>query len=135
MVLYLPRWVHMFFFFLIIPCVLFVPQTLVFGSRPTPQQHHSDESLTYLWPLPTEFTSGDEVLSVDPSLTLSVAGNGGGSAIVRDAFERYRGIIFKHSGGGFVGFGLLRKLRESIISDYDVSQLKITVHSDNEEVP
>ncbi|MED6195294.1 Beta-hexosaminidase 1 [Stylosanthes scabra] len=131
-----------FYFFCFIPCVLFLvlPQPLeVHGSREIrTKQPHLDESLTYLWPLPAEFTSGDEVFSVDPSLELAVAGTGGGSSIVREAFERYRKIIFDHSGsGGSVGggrFGFKRVLKESIISEYDVSQLKITVHSDNEEL-
>ncbi|XP_057436360.1 beta-hexosaminidase 1 [Lotus japonicus] len=96
--------------------------------KPTP---NPSDSLTYLWPLPSEFTSGDESLSVDPALTLSVAGNGGGSTIVRAAFDRYRGIIFKHTGSGF---GFVRKLRERLVSPYDVSRLNITVHSDNEEL-
>ncbi|RAL51230.1 hypothetical protein DM860_010732 [Cuscuta australis] len=82
-----------------------------------------DESLTYLWPLPSEFTSGDETLTVDPNLSLSLAGNGGSSGIVREAFERYKSIIFKHHSS---------KLSRS--GDYDINQLSITVHSDNEEL-
>ena len=103
----------------------------------TPQQQTDgdDDSLTYLWPLPAEFTSGGDTLSVDPALTLSVAGNGGGSAILREAFGRYRGIVFKNTAG--VGFSFIRKLRERLVSSvsaFDVDTLKITVHSDNEEV-
>lgn len=103
----------------------------------TPQQQTDgdDDSLTYLWPLPAEFTSGGDTLSVDPALTLSVAGNGGGSAILREAFGRYRGIVFKNTAG--VGFSLIRKLRERLVSSvsaFDVDTLKIIVHSDNEEV-
>ncbi|XP_015962435.1 beta-hexosaminidase 1 [Arachis duranensis] len=132
---------RMFCYFFVL-CALFVvlPQSLVLhGSRGIrTKQPHLDESLIYLWPLPAEFTSGDEVLSVDPSLKLSVAGTGGAGAsyIVEEAFERYKKIIFEHSGSGNVGARLRfkRVLVESIISEYDVSQLKITVHSDNDEL-
>ncbi|KAK7340842.1 hypothetical protein VNO77_21556 [Canavalia gladiata] len=131
MFLCIPRWFSspLLILFLIY-CTLFAPQaasaTLKSIIEPT-------ESLTYLWPLPADFTSGDETLSVDPALTLSVAGNGGGSSILRDAFDRYRGITFKHSS---VGFSLIRKLRERLVSvsAYDIATLKITVHSDNEEL-
>lgn len=86
-----------------------------------------DDSLVYLWPLPSEFTSGNETLAVDPDLSLSVGGEGGGSAIVSEAFERYRAIIFKQSSW----FSKL-KLRGN--SAYDISKLKIIVHSDDEEI-
>lgn len=96
----------------------------------------SDETPTYLWPLPAEYTSGNEALDVDPALKLTVAGNGGGSAVLRAGFDRYRGIVFKHTGLG-LGFSFMRKLRERLVSSvsaYDVDTLNITVHSDNEEV-
>lgn len=86
-----------------------------------------DDPLVYLWPLPSEFTSGNETLAVDPDLSLSVGGEGGGSAIVSEAFERYRAIIFKQSSW----FSKL-KLRGN--SAYDISKLKIIVHSDDEEI-
>ncbi|KAI8032034.1 Beta-hexosaminidase 1 [Camellia lanceoleosa] len=86
-----------------------------------------DDSLVYLWPLPSEFTSGNKTLAVDPDLSLSVGGEGGGSAIVSEAFERYRAIIFKQSSW----FSKL-KLRGN--SAYDISKLKIIVHSDDEEI-
>ncbi|XP_027350015.1 beta-hexosaminidase 1-like [Abrus precatorius] len=129
MFLCMPRWVSspiIVFFF--ISFALSASEAL----KVKPILEHS-ESLTYLWPLPAEFTSGDEALSVDPSLTLSIAGNIGDSSILRAAFDRYRGIIFKHSG---VGFGFIRKLREKLVSvsDLDVTTLKITVHSVNEEL-
>ena len=82
-----------------------------------------------------EFTSGSDTLSVDPALTLSVAKNSGGSAILRAAFNRYRGIVFKNIVG--VGFSFIRKLREQLVSSvlaFDVGTLKITFHSDHEEV-
>ncbi|KAI4348107.1 hypothetical protein L6164_008868 [Bauhinia variegata] len=124
----IPRWVAVvacLFFF--ISCALCASQGLegrVKRSSPLKQ------SLTYIWPLPAEFSSGEETLSVDPRLSLTVDGNGGGSAIIGAAFERYKGIVFKN-GGKFSS--LLRKLREKI-SVYDVSKLKITVHSANVEL-
>ncbi|XP_075670781.1 beta-hexosaminidase 1 [Castanea sativa] len=112
------------FLFLILSLSLCVSQTLALNSVPEP-----DASLTYLWPLPSEFTSGNRTLSVDPDLSLAVAGIGGNSAIVRAAFDRYRAIIFKHTSGisifsRFTG-------RSSV---YDISKLKIIVNSDNEEL-
>lgn len=88
-----------------------------------------DDSLTYLWPLPSEFTSGNETLSIDPALDLSVGGNGGNSNIVRAAFDRYRGIIFKHGDGVYL-FGRLRGRRPV----YDISKLRIVVNSASEDV-
>ena len=81
-------------------------------------------SLTYLWPLPSEFTSGNDTLSVDPGLSLSLAGRD--SAIVRAAFDRYKGIIFRHANAAspFRGRNPL----------YDVRSLRIVVESDNEDV-
>lgn len=90
---------------------------------------HHEEPLTYIWPLPVKFTFGHDTLSVDPALSLVVDGNGGNSAIVRAAFDRYKGIIFKRSDK----FSFLRKLRERL-SVYDVGTLRITVHSESEEV-
>ncbi|KAM4094094.1 hypothetical protein ACJW30_06G170100 [Castanea mollissima] len=112
------------FLFLILSLSLCVSQTLALNSVPEP-----DASLTYLWPLPSEFTSGNRTLSIDPDLSLAVAGIGGNSAIVRAAFDRYRAIIFKHTSGisifsRFTG-------RSSV---YDISKLKIIVNSDNEEL-
>jgi len=115
-----------FFFFFI---------SLSFASKTTPKKHHS-QSLTYLWPLPSNFTSGNYSLSVDPSLTLSVIGNGGvaSSPILDAAFDRYKGIIFKNAGFEF-GKGFVRKLRERIsLVAYDVVGLNIVVHSDDDEV-
>jgi hexosaminidase len=99
--------------------------------------HLHDESLTYLWPLPSQFTSGNHSLSVDPSLTVSVIGNGGVGdfSILNSAFDRYKEIIFKHTGYGF-SKGLVRKLRERIgvIPSYHIVTLNIIVHSNIEEV-
>ena len=88
-----------------------------------------NESITYLWPLPEEFTSGNETLSVDPDLWLTGAGNGGNSPIIRAAFDRYKGIIFKHSYGVSL-FSLLRGRRPV----YDITTLRIVVNSDSEVV-
>lgn len=91
--------------------------------------HHSielDESLTYVWPLPAQFTSGNDTLTVDPNLRLDFTGNGGGSGgsvVVEEAFERYKKIIFKHGA----------KLAKS--GEYfDVNRVTVIVHSDNDEV-
>ncbi|KAF3433775.1 hypothetical protein FNV43_RR24878 [Rhamnella rubrinervis] len=88
-----------------------------------------NESLTYLWPLPWEFTSGNETLSVDPGLSLAIGGYGGNSDILRAAFDRYRGIIFKHSNGVYL-FDRLRGRRLV----YDISKLSIVVNSDSEDL-
>ncbi|WJX88632.1 beta-N-acetylhexosaminidase [Trifolium repens] len=65
--------------------------------------HHDDEPLTYLWQLPSQFSSGNYSLSIDPSLTVLVIGN-------------------LHTGKGFV-----RKLKERI--RYHIVTLNIIVHS------
>ncbi|XVF23795.1 hypothetical protein REPUB_Repub13aG0070000 [Reevesia pubescens] len=88
-----------------------------------------DESLTYIWPLPSEFTSGNETLTVDPTLSLSVLGKGGDLKILREGFERYKKIIFKHVSG----VSIFEKLR-GIRSVYDISELRIIVNSDSEEL-
>ncbi|XP_019151420.1 PREDICTED: beta-hexosaminidase 1 [Ipomoea nil] len=102
-------------------CIFFLFFALV-NSRKLKLRTELDESLTYLWPLPSEFTSGNDILTVDPNLSLSVSGNGGSSVIVKEAFERYKHIIFKH-GSKLAGSG-----------DYDIKQLSVTVHSDSEEL-
>ncbi|XP_059666199.1 beta-hexosaminidase 1 [Cornus florida] len=110
------------YIFSAILCALGSSQTLRLDSS-----SKIDESLVYLWPLPSQFTFGNETLVVDPDLSFSfeVGGNGGVSAIVKDAFERYRGIIFKHSSR-FLRFRSIRK------SAYDISKLRIIVRSDDE---
>ncbi|KAJ7971320.1 Beta-hexosaminidase [Quillaja saponaria] len=110
-----------FIFFLFSLCL---SQALGINSNP-----EVDESLTYLWPLPSKFTFGNQTLSVDPGLSLAVGGNGGGSAIVKAAFDRYKGIIFKHINI----YSAYRELRENV-PVYEVSKLSITVHSDTEEL-
>ncbi|RDX63576.1 Beta-hexosaminidase 1, partial [Mucuna pruriens] len=82
------------------------------------------KSLPFIWPLPAKFSFGNESLSVDPALSLS--GNAVASPIVRDAFDRYKRIVFKHGDR----FSFLRTLRAA----YDVTKLSITVHSYSEEL-
>ncbi|GAV77069.1 Glyco_hydro_20 domain-containing protein/Glyco_hydro_20b domain-containing protein [Cephalotus follicularis] len=91
-----------------------------------------DESLTYIWPLPTEFTSGNETLSVDPGLLLSLSFKAGNSYIIEQAFERYKSIIFKHINYGLSVFSYLRGRTRR--SDYDITKLSIVVDSDSEEL-
>ncbi|KAA8539415.1 hypothetical protein F0562_026107 [Nyssa sinensis] len=110
--------------FSVILCALGGSRTLRLNSE---SELDDSDSLVYLWPLPSEFTFGNDTLSIDPDLSLAVAGSGGSSAIVRDAFERYRSIIFKHS----TRFSKLKLWGKPV---YDVSKLRIIVHSDNEEL-
>lgn len=71
--------------------------------------------------MPSNFTFGDQTISIDPDLSLTVSGNGGNSVIVNDAFDRYRKIIFKHE----------TKLRNVV---YDIKRISVVVHSDDQEV-
>ncbi|CAH9065387.1 unnamed protein product [Cuscuta europaea] len=103
-------------------CLLFFLFIALVNSRKLKLRTELDESLTYLWPLPSEFTSGNETLTVDPNISLSLTGNGGSSVIVKEAFERYKNIIFKHGS------------KVSTSGDYDIKQLSVIVHSDNEEL-
>ncbi|XP_059317651.1 beta-hexosaminidase 1 isoform X2 [Lycium ferocissimum] len=105
--------------------------TLIFqlvNSNSLKSTHHTtklDESLTYIWPLPSKFTSGNDTLTVDPNLTLEFTGyTGSGSVVIEEAFERYKKIIFKHGSN---------KLSKT--GDYfDVSKVTVIVHSDNHEL-
>ncbi|QCE05636.1 hexosaminidase [Vigna unguiculata] len=99
-------------------CAFFVSQAL--GARIP----HPERFLPFIWPLPEKFSFGNETLSLDPALSLS--GNGAAFNIVREAFERYKGILFKHGDR----FSFLRTLRPA----YDVNKLSITVHSNSEEL-
>ncbi|KAK4353358.1 hypothetical protein RND71_028876 [Anisodus tanguticus] len=84
-----------------------------------------DESLTYIWPLPSQFTSGNNTLTVNPNLTLDFTGNAGsGSVVVEEAFERYKKIIFKHGANKLAKAG----------DYYDVNRVTVIVHSDNDEL-
>ncbi|KAL8232008.1 hypothetical protein R6Q57_001786 [Mikania cordata] len=123
-----PKSLHFFFTILTI-CLHLTP---IINSRTirrigSPSYLSSDDSsVTYLWPLPSNFTSGNETLVVDPNLSISVSGNGGSSVIVREAFARYKTIIFKHVGSS--------KSRGTSNSDYDVNKVTVIVHSDDEEL-
>lgn len=103
-------------------CALTLPQTLALNSTAK-----LDDSLIYIWPLPSEISSGNDTLSVDPDLSLAFTGNGGNSDILRLAFDRYKKIIFKHRPSVS-----RMKLRGAPV--YDVSKLTIIVRSDSEEV-
>ena len=81
-----------------------------------------DESLAYLWPLPKEFRRGNETLSVNPNLEVSIQGSGANSSILAEALERYRGIVFRH------------RTRSSGRPTFDLSKLAIVVDSDDEKV-
>ncbi|XP_073129204.1 beta-hexosaminidase 1 [Henckelia pumila] len=81
------------------------------------------DSLTYIWPLPWNYTFGNQTLIVDPNLSLVTSGNGAGSSIVSQAFDRYKGIIFKHSS---------RFPRTGV--DYDLTKVIVIVHSEDEEL-
>ncbi|XP_019453204.1 PREDICTED: beta-hexosaminidase 1-like [Lupinus angustifolius] len=126
--------------FLLIFHILFLSQSsLALEPLNSTTQNHNDHdssSPTYIWPLPEHFNFGDETISVNPSLTLSIVSKGDDdSEIVTNAFFRYREIIFKHCRSNGFGFDR-RSLREKLISisSYDIEQLKIIVHSDNEEL-
>ncbi|KAF9593452.1 hypothetical protein IFM89_023259 [Coptis chinensis] len=106
--------------FLIIIC--FYSVSLI-ESRNLKLNFELDDSLVYLWPLPNEFTYGNSTVSIDPNLKLAVSGIGGNSVIVKEGFERYKSIIFKHRSK-------LRRSSKDVV--YDVSELKIIVNSDNE---
>ncbi|CAN0837024.1 Beta-hexosaminidase 1 [Linum grandiflorum] len=93
-------------------------------------------TLTYLWPLPAEFNSGAQTISVDPDLSLVAAGNGRKSSILKDSFDRYKEIIFNHGSSANRRSSLALERfggRKGKRSDgYDVAGLKIVVHSASE---
>ncbi|XP_010253321.1 PREDICTED: beta-hexosaminidase 1 [Nelumbo nucifera] len=95
----------------------------IIGFKPSSEK--LDDSLVYLWPLPSELSHGNATMSVDPDLSLEFGGDGGNSSIVREAFQRYKEIIFKHSFR-FVD----RRTRTKAV--YDITKIKVTVVSDNE---
>nr|XP_010937791.3 LOW QUALITY PROTEIN: beta-hexosaminidase 1 [Elaeis guineensis] len=81
-----------------------------------------DDSLVYLWPLPKEFRYGDRTVSIDPDLAFRLEGAGGSSTVLKEAFERYKDLIFKPWA---------RSVRRWS-GAYDVSELTVFVSSDNE---
>ncbi|KAH9623305.1 hypothetical protein KSS87_008451 [Heliosperma pusillum] len=84
-----------------------------------------DDSLTYIWPLPAHFTSGNDTFTVDPDLSLSFSGN---SDILSDGFLRYKHLIFKHVARFSGRFRFLQS------STFDVSVLHIVLHSPDQEL-
>ncbi|KAI0520126.1 hypothetical protein KFK09_007597 [Dendrobium nobile] len=86
---------------------------------------HFDESLTNIWPLPKQFTSGNLTLTVDPDITVDVQGPGGSSPIVLEAFERYRNLVFKQQSGYALGEHDISKLTVIVASDDDTLQLGV----------
>ncbi|KAK4834906.1 hypothetical protein QYF36_002336 [Acer negundo] len=92
-----------------------------------------NQSLTYIWPLPSQFTSGNDILSVDPDLSLSLSGNGGRSRIVKEAFDRYKAIIFKQSSSR-AAYVYIKNVFRGLRSGYDITKLSVIVNSDNEEL-
>ncbi|KAF6164360.1 hypothetical protein GIB67_037517 [Kingdonia uniflora] len=83
-----------------------------------------DDTLIYLWPLPSNFTHGNTTITIDPNLSLEFDQNRLKSAILIDAFQRYREVIFKRNS----------KSRRNDAVVYDVSLLKIVVKSKNESL-
>lgn len=80
-----------------------------------------NDTLVYLWPLPKNFSQGDQTLTVDPDLTLRLRGARGNSLIVSEAFERYKDLVFRSQV-------VLRGV------SFDVSTLTVVVESDDDEV-
>ncbi|XP_006857676.2 beta-hexosaminidase 1 [Amborella trichopoda] len=93
-----------------------------YGSSNLPKTDLND-SLAYIWPLPKQFTHGNLTVSISPDLVLEVEGKG----VIRDAFERYKKLIFKHHAKYSSS-----EVRENF--DYDVHRLKIVVYSDDENL-
>ncbi|KAL0401475.1 UNVERIFIED_CONTAM: Beta-hexosaminidase 1 [Sesamum latifolium] len=101
--------------------------SLLVSSRNLERQRHlqlNDGDGPYIWPLPWQYTSGNETLTVDPNLSLVTSGNGGGSLIVSEAFDRYKRMIFEHASSVSHSAGV----------DYDLTKLNVVVHSGNEEL-
>ncbi|XP_011076894.1 beta-hexosaminidase 1 [Sesamum indicum] len=92
------------------------------GRLPYLQLNNGDGP--YIWPLPWQYTSGNQTFTVDPKLSLVTSGNGGGSLIVSEAFDRYKRMIFEHASSVSHSTGV----------DYDLTKLNVVVHSGNEEL-
>ncbi|KAI4382849.1 hypothetical protein MLD38_008758 [Melastoma candidum] len=87
------------------------------------------DSLTYVWPLPAEFSYGNGTLSVNPGLSLVAEGGGGGSGTIKDAFDRYYKIVFQHNDA----FSILNAFgRRSKTAGFDINKLRVIVHSKDE---
>ena len=110
-------------FFISYSVLLVTSRTLPSISIPN-DPHSNSNSQVFIWPLPSNFTFGNQTLSINPDLSLAVSGNGGNSGFLADAFDRYRRIIFKHES----------KLRRNVNVAYDIEKISVVVHSDDQEV-
>ncbi|KAI3901715.1 hypothetical protein MKW98_021879 [Papaver atlanticum] len=113
------------FYFLTLFCFISVVESRKLGFNSSLFQevngnNDGDDSIVYIWPLPSKYTYGNNTISVNPDLSLDISGNGGNSIIVSEGFQRYREIIFKHH----------TRKKSGVL--YDVNKLKIIVNSDNE---
>lgn len=86
---------------------------------------NTDESVTYIWPMPKQSSNGNMTIAVDPELALVMQGNGCYSSLVRDAFTRYKQIILSHH----VKFSNQSGTRQT---RYDIGRLIVTVSSADE---
>lgn len=86
---------------------------------------NTDESVTYIWPMPKQSSNGNMTIAVDPELALVMQGNGCYSSLVRDAFTRYKQIILTHH----VKFSNQSGTRQT---RYDIGRLIVTVSSADE---
>ncbi|KAI3865764.1 hypothetical protein MKX03_025510, partial [Papaver bracteatum] len=113
------------FYFLTLFCFISVVESRKLGFNSSLFQevngnNDGDDSIVYIWPLPSKYTCGNNTVSVNPDLSLDISGNGGNSIIVSEGFQRYREIIFKHHS----------RKKSGVL--YDVNKLRIIVNSDNE---
>ncbi|RZC76865.1 hypothetical protein C5167_000979 [Papaver somniferum] len=113
------------FYFLTLCCFVSVVESRKLGFNSSLFQevngnNDGDDSIVYIWPLPSKYTYGNNTISINPDLSLEISGNGGYSIIVSEGFQRYREIIFKHHS----------RKKSGVL--YDVNKLKIIVNSDNE---
>lgn len=86
---------------------------------------NTDESVTYIWPMPKQSSNGNMTIAVDPKLALVMQGNGCYSSLVRDAFTRYKQIILSHH----VKFSNQSGTRQT---RYHIGRLIVTVSSADE---
>jgi hypothetical protein len=87
-----------------------------------------------LWPLPANFTSGSQTISLSPQFSFHcarAAGTGGGcgaGSLVQTAFERFHQRIFaEHGGGGGGGGG-----GDTTVAEQQLSALTVHVGSADE---
>ncbi|KAI3937975.1 hypothetical protein MKX01_027902 [Papaver californicum] len=115
------------FYFLALFCIVSIVESRKLGFNSSLFQgvngNNDDDSIVYIWPLPSKYTYGNSTISINPDLYLEISGNGGNSIIVSEGFQRYREIIFKHHS---------RKKIFDRLQIHHVNKLKIIVNSDNE---